>query len=191
MVSESEMKRVISLIDKEELANLAVSLAAIYSPPEEEGKVAQFVVDWLKNEGIETKLIAAIPERPNVVGTLRGTGGGYSLLICSHMDVAPALPELVNNPKERRMIDAWREGNKLYGQGIINCKGPMACFLMAAKAIKNSGIKLKGDLLLTAVPGEIGWNPVDEFQAPRFLDKEYGARYLIETRRLYRLCAHC
>ena len=32
----------------------------------------------------------------------------------------------------------------------------MATWLLAAKAIKDSGIKLKGDLLLMAVVGEIG-----------------------------------
>ncbi len=69
----------------------------------------------------------------------------------------------------------------------------MACFLLAAKAIKNAGIALKGDLLLTAVPGEIGWNPIDEFPAPKYLSKEYGARFMVEHGAYadYALVAEC
>jgi acetylornithine deacetylase/succinyl-diaminopimelate desuccinylase-like protein len=54
----------------------------------------------------------------------------------------------------------------------------MACFLIAAAAIKRAGITLKGDLLLTAVSGEIEWTPVDEFQPPRYLSYEVGTRFM-------------
>src|SRR5258708_24716281 len=55
----------------------------------------------------------------------------------------------------------------------------MATWMVAAKAIQQSGIKLKGDLLLMAVVGEIGLEPVDEFQPPAYLAKEAGTRYAI------------
>ena len=55
----------------------------------------------------------------------------------------------------------------------------MATWLLAAKAIKDSGVKLKGDLVLMAVVGEIGLEPVDEFQPPEYLAKEAGTRYAI------------
>src|SRR4029078_5130145 len=62
---------------------------------------------------------------------------------------------------------------------VCNCKGPMATWLLAAKAIRDSGVKLKGDLVLMAVVGEIGLEPVDEFQPPQFVAKEAGTRYAI------------
>jgi acetylornithine deacetylase/succinyl-diaminopimelate desuccinylase-like protein len=74
---------------------------------------------------------------------------------------------------------AWREGDVLVGNGVCNDKGPMATWLLAAKAIKDSGVTLKGDLLLMAVVGEIGLEPVDEFQPPAYLAKEAGTRYAI------------
>jgi acetylornithine deacetylase/succinyl-diaminopimelate desuccinylase-like protein len=74
---------------------------------------------------------------------------------------------------------AWREGDTLIGNGVCNDKGPMATFLLAAKAIKDAGVKLKGDLLLMAVVGEIGVEPVDEFQSPQYLAKEPGTRFAI------------
>src|SRR5439155_672574 len=46
-------------------------------------------------------------------------------------------------------------------------------------AIKDSGVRLKGDLLLMAVVGEIGVEPVDEFQSPAYLAKEPGTRFAI------------
>jgi acetylornithine deacetylase/succinyl-diaminopimelate desuccinylase-like protein len=74
---------------------------------------------------------------------------------------------------------AWREADMLVGNGIVNDKGPMATWLLAAKAIKDSGVSLQGDLLLMAVVGEIGVEPVDEFQPPEYIAKEAGTRYAI------------
>ena len=68
----------------------------------------------------------------------------------------------------------------LYGEGVVNDKGPMAAFMMAAKTLKRAGHTLRGDLLLSAVPGEIGYEAVDEFHAPKYLSKEVGTRYLIQ-----------
>src|SRR5215208_7890777 len=55
----------------------------------------------------------------------------------------------------------------------------MATWLLAAKAIKDSGVKLKGDLVLMSVVGEIGLEPVDEFQPPQYIAKGAGTRYAI------------
>ena len=55
----------------------------------------------------------------------------------------------------------------------------MATWLLAAKAIKDSDVKLKGDLVFMAVVGEIGLEPVDEFQPPAYVAKEAGTRYAI------------
>ncbi|MDD5206427.1 MAG: M20/M25/M40 family metallo-hydrolase, partial [Desulfobacterales bacterium] len=67
----------------------------------------------------------------------------------------------------------------IYGLGVVNDRGLMATFLTAAKAIKDSGAKLKGDLILTAVVGEIGMSPVDEYQGGRYFGKGSGAQQLV------------
>src|SRR5215469_16930165 len=67
----------------------------------------------------------------------------------------------------------------LTGNGLRNDKGPLACTLIAAKAIRKAGVPLPGDLIVTGVCGEIGQEPVDEFTAPAYLSKEVGTRYLI------------
>ena len=74
---------------------------------------------------------------------------------------------------------AWQEGDELYGEGVVNDKGPLAAFLLAVKAIKEAGVELKGDIWLTAVVGEISQEPVDEYQGPAYLSKDLGTRFVL------------
>lgn len=176
---QADIKQVLAHIDREELANLALDMSNIHSPPGKEKEVGDFVEAWLRREGFRTRVISLLPERPNVVGLYPGSGGGYSLMFNSHMDVTGPTWLGCRDPEKPTIHRAWREGDTLYGQGVVNDKGPMACFLTAARAIKKAGITLKGDLLLTAVSGEIEWEPVDEFQSPQYLGHEAGARYMV------------
>ena len=177
----SDIELVLKQIDREELANLALELSMIDSPSGEEKKVADFVEAWLRQEGFETRVVGLLPERPNVVGIYKGSGGGYSLLFNSHMDTSVSEEDSWQFYDTRKPADhgAWREGDKLIGNGIVNDKGPMACFLIAVKAIKKAGVSLKGDLLLTAVSGEIERAPIDEFQDTQYLSHEIGARSMV------------
>ncbi len=169
-------------IDREELVELALALCNIESPAGQEGEVGQFIFDWMRREGFRPRKIGMMPERFNVLGTLPGAGDGYSLIFNSHMDTGRSKEDRwsIRVPEEGINHAAWRDGEVLYGEGIVNDKGPMAAFMIAAKALKASGIALRGDLLLSAVPGEIGYEAVDEFEAPKYLSKEVGTRYLIQ-----------
>lgn len=177
----SDIQTVFDKIDSSELIKVALDLANIDSPTGREGPVADYVCDWLAREGFAPRKVALYPDRPNVLATLPGTGGGRSLCFNSHMDTAVHQEEWWANRNASDPIfhSAWREDDMLVGNGIVNDKGPMATWLLAAKAIKDAGLKLKGDLLLMAVVGEIGVEPVDEFQPPQYLAKEAGSRYAI------------
>ncbi len=177
----SDVDLVLKLIDKEELANLALDLGNIDSPPGREREVGEFVEAWLRVEGFKTRVVSLVPERPNVVGVYQGTGGGYSLLFNSHIDTAVSEHDFWTRRDCNRPIDhgAWRESDTLYGNGVVNDKGLMACFLSAAKAIKKAGVALKGDLILTAVSGEIEQEPIDEFQGIQYLSRDIGARFMV------------
>ena len=168
-------------LDTDELIKVALDLANIDSPTGREGPVADYLCDWLRREGFEARTVALYPDRPNVIATLPGSGHGRSLCFNSHMDTAVHQEEWWANRNASDPIfhSAWREGDMLVGNGIVNDKGPMATWLLAAKAIKDSGVKLKGDLLLMMVVGEIGVEPVDEFQPPQYIAKEAGTRYAI------------
>ncbi|MGE3797925.1 MAG: M20 family metallopeptidase [Thermomicrobiales bacterium] len=105
--------------------------------------------------------------RPNVVASRRGKGGGRSLIWASHHDVVPVSPE----QREAWIGDPFsgevRDG-KLWGRGASDMKGPIAAYSVAAKIMQEEGVQLKGDLILSQTPGEesgrrdIGCNTVLE-----------------------------
>jgi acetylornithine deacetylase/succinyl-diaminopimelate desuccinylase-like protein len=173
--------RVIAHVSKDEVVDLALALCNIDSPVGHEGNVLQFIYDWLQREGFAPAKIGMLEDRYNIVGSLKGTGNGYTLLTNSHTDTTMGMEEtwIQANAADPIWHSAWRKGNLLVGYGIINDKGPLAATLIAAKALKQSGIRLRGDLLPTAVCSEISKDPVDEFQPPRFYSREIGAEYLV------------
>jgi acetylornithine deacetylase/succinyl-diaminopimelate desuccinylase-like protein len=170
------------LIDEQELVQLAIDLCNIESPAGQEGEVGAFVHEWMRDEGFQGRRIGMFPDRFNVLGVLPGRGDGYSLIFNSHLDTGRSRDDAwsMRDPDAGVNHGAWLEGDVLHGEGIVNDKGPMAAFLIAAKALRRAGVELRGDLLLSAVPGEIGYEPVDEFQAPKYLSKEVGTRFLIQ-----------
>jgi acetylornithine deacetylase/succinyl-diaminopimelate desuccinylase-like protein len=169
-------------IDADELVKLTLAICNIESPAGNEAKVGEFVFDWMRDEGFAPRKIGMFPDRFCVLGTLPGRGDGYSLIFNSHMDTGRSKADRwsIRDPDAAINHGAWIEGDMLHGEGVVNDKGPMAAFLIAAKALKAAGIELRGDLLLSAVPGEIGYEAIDEFEAPRYLSKEVGTRYLIQ-----------
>src|SRR5215208_2969415 len=74
---------------------------------------------------------------------------------------------------------AWLDGDDLVGEGIVNDKGPMAAFLIAAKAVKATGVPLKGDLLVTAAVGETSHEPSEDEPGALVETKDLGARFLV------------
>src|SRR5215469_17104834 len=110
-----------------------------------EEKIARFVADWFERAGLEVVWDEAAPGRPNVVGVVRGTGGGRSLLLNAHMDtVGVAGMERPHNPRV--------EGNRLYGRGAYDMKGGLAAIMLAAAQARK--LSLRGDVILTAVADE-------------------------------------
>src|SRR5262245_9193997 len=80
-----------------------------------ESRLARFVASWLGARGVDAALEAVAPGRFNVVGRVRGTGGGRSLLLHAHMDTAAA-PSAVSEAR------ATIRGDRLYGRGACDMK---------------------------------------------------------------------
>lgn len=90
----------------------------------------------------------------NLVGLQAGTGGGRTLLMGGHTDVVPAEEAdwITGNGYEAKIIDG-----KLYGRGSADMKGGLAASLVAIRALKETGVKLRGDILFVgSVDEEIG-----------------------------------
>ena len=182
---------VVALIDKDELVRFALEICNIDSAVGHEGEVGEHLYNWMRQQGFGPRKIGLLSDRFNVLGTLPGTGGGYSLIFNSHMDTAvPREPDLVHADPTRAVYhSAWQEDDLLVGEGICNDKGPMAAFLIAAKAIKNSGHRLKGDLLVSAAVMETAGEPHDE-PPGTFVEFEGHRRAISDhARRRGRLCA--
>ena len=170
----------VALIDRDELVETALALCNIDSAGPTEGPVAEYISDWLRREGFKVRQLGLQAERFNVVGTLPGTGGGYSLLFNSHMDTAIRWGEPGRKDANDDLYHkAWVEGGDLVGEGIVNDKGPLAAFLIAGKAVKATGVTLKGDLLLTGVIAETASEPSDDLPGSLSETKDLGARYLL------------
>ncbi|RXI96683.1 peptidase [Anaerobacillus alkaliphilus] len=88
---------------------------------------------------------------PNVVGLLKGTGGGPSIVLNGHVDVVPAGDgtQWENSPYEANIIDG-----KMYGRGTTDMKGGNLSLYLAIEAIQQLNIKLKGDVILHSVVEE-------------------------------------
>jgi acetylornithine deacetylase/succinyl-diaminopimelate desuccinylase-like protein len=178
---EAALDAAVAKIDQDELIELALALGNLDSPTGSEGAASDYVYDWLAAAGFAPRRLALLPDRANVVARVRGAGGGPSLMFNSHLDTTIAKEEILTTPHAaaREYHEAWREGDCLVGNGIVNNKGVMSTWMIACKALREAGIRLAGDLVLTMVVGEIGVEPVEEFQSPQYLAKEAGARFIV------------
>jgi acetylornithine deacetylase/succinyl-diaminopimelate desuccinylase-like protein len=188
-VSEADRAAIEAAIDPDELVQLALTLGNIPSPAGHEKAAGDFVHDWMEMEGFSPRKVGATPERSNIIGTYGGEGRrgvGRNLLFTAHLDTEsptwdPDLdahcyrPGTLKNPEWER---CWIENGVLYGYPIANDRGPMSCFLIAAKALKTAGVALAGKLYLTACPGEIGPEPIEAQRGIAYLGKDIGAHYL-------------
>lgn len=88
---------------------------------------------------------------PNVVGRLKGTGGGRSLIINGHIDVVPpGEPEQwSSSPWSGQIVE-----DRVYGRGASDMKGGMVSAILAVEALQSLDVKLKGDLLIESVVEE-------------------------------------
>src|SRR5438094_9799705 len=168
-------------IDAEELAALALRWANTSIPAGKQQLRAEVVHSWFERNGIPVRLQPILPDRANVVAVLQGTGGGASLIFNSHLDTEVSGPEYdwgMAQPDINK-AGAHREGNKLLGHTVLNDRGLMATTMITLKALRDSGIRFRGDVTFTAVAGETGSAPVDEYQGANYDGKGFGSRFLI------------
>lgn len=84
--------------------------------------------------------------------TLQGESN-EAIAVLGHLDVVPAGDGWPMDP-----FAAVREGDKIYGRGTSDDKGPSLCALYAMKAIKEAGVPLKKSIrLILGCDEESGW----------------------------------
>jgi acetylornithine deacetylase/succinyl-diaminopimelate desuccinylase-like protein len=117
--------------------------------------------------------------RANVLGIREGAGGGPSLMLNGHMDTSYSGREPWLRHVPGFQPKAFIEDGRLYGLGISNMKGALACYVEALRALDDAGIKLRGDVLMAAVSGEIEKAQWGEAQGPEFRGYATGTRHLV------------
>jgi len=142
-------QQILAHVDQVAMVELASALIRIPSFKTEETPVARFLADFFHPRGYQVDLQEIEPGRFQTIATLKGMGGGMSLMLNGHIDI--------NALTLRWKRDPWTpsvEGNRLYGHGIQNMKGGLTSIIMAAEAVRRSGLSLKGDLVVACVAGE-------------------------------------
>lgn len=119
------------------------------NPTDGESRVVSYIASMLDGLGLEVSMQEVKSGRANVIGVLRGVGGGQTLAFNTHMDTVPEGTGWTHEPFAGEIVDGM-----VYGRGSADAKGPLAAFLAAIEAIVAAGVKLRGDLLLTAVVDE-------------------------------------
>jgi len=89
-------------------------------------------------------------DRPNVGARLAGSGTGRSLVLSGHIDTVPK----GSLPWTRDPFGGEVEGNHLFGRGANDMKGGVATNLFVVEALRELGVKLKGDLVFETVVDE-------------------------------------
>jgi acetylornithine deacetylase len=113
-----------------------------------EAEIAEYIGDYMRGLGLETEIEEVAPGRVNAVGTMKGTGGGPTLMLNGHTDTV-GIHYMEIDP-----LDPVVKEGKMYGRGTNDMKGGLASILSAVKAITDSGVDLKGDLVVAAVCDE-------------------------------------
>jgi acetylornithine deacetylase/succinyl-diaminopimelate desuccinylase family protein len=156
---------------REELTRLAGDLVRINSqiPPHgDERAIVAFLRERLRTLGLGGgEVLAAEPQRPNLVTTVRGRGGGRTLVLNGHLDTKPvgdALPLWHSDPLSPEI-----RGGRLYGLGASDMKAAVAAMVFAALALRESGVpRPRGDLVLAfTADEEAGSTLGSRFVAPR------------------------
>lgn len=121
-----------------------------YTKSDGEKSLAAWMNDRMRSLGLESQLTPVPGDRVNAVGVLKGTGGGKNLLFNGHLDTNPVSEGWTVDPWEGKVDEAF-----IYGIGVSNMKAGDAAYYCAVEAIRKAGIKLKGDVVLTYVVGEL------------------------------------
>jgi succinyl-diaminopimelate desuccinylase len=153
------LRQALAQVDEAELVALTRDLVRIPSvfrpgdPEANESAVAHHVHAWFTKQGFDVEVQPVAPGRPNVVAWLGDAGPGRSLLLEGHTDVVTE-----GDPREwtRPPFGAEIAEGRIWGRGAADMKGGLAAAMIAAAAIKRSGVRLGGRLVVGALVDEEG-----------------------------------
>ncbi|MFQ5693512.1 MAG: M20 family metallopeptidase [Nitrospinota bacterium] len=176
------IQKAVRAIDEKALARLGMEMTAIPSPTGEEGEMGRYLAEQFRRRGLRTQVQEVSEDRCNVVGRLEGTGEGITLMFNGHMDTSYSGREKeLHGPGYKTRPVVRKSGGEewIYGAGINNMKNALASYLGVVDALRKAKVRLKGDIVIAAVVGEIEKAPIDEFQGATYAGYGTGTKYLL------------
>ncbi|RWX81201.1 M20/M25/M40 family metallo-hydrolase [Neorhizobium lilium] len=146
-------KSLVARIDEKACLDFLSKMVRHKSHSETDGErdLARIMAEELKAIGLDAELQPFDEGRRfNAIGRLKGSGGGKSILFNGHLDTNPVTEGWTVDPYAGLVDDKF-----IYGIGVSNMKAGDAAYFCAVKTLLDAGVKLKGDVILTFVVGEL------------------------------------
>jgi acetylornithine deacetylase/succinyl-diaminopimelate desuccinylase-like protein len=167
------------MIEERRLVDLALRLVSTRSFTGSEEAAARVVAHELEELGLQVLWQQVEDGRANVLGTWPGEGGRPTLMLNGHLDTSysgdePWLSEIPGFRPE-----GFERDGRIYGLGISNMKGAVAAYVEAIRSLLEDGVKLRGDVIIAAVCGEIEKTQQGDAQGAEYRGYAAGSRYLV------------
>jgi acetylornithine deacetylase/succinyl-diaminopimelate desuccinylase-like protein len=166
-------------VDRERLVQTASQLVDVPSFTGDEEAAARLMVELFESLGLQVQWQQVEEGRANALGTWPGAGGGKSLMFNGHLDTSYSGREPWLRSVPGFQPQAFERGGRLYGLGISNMKGAVACYVEAVRALQDAGVRLRGDVLIAAVCGEIEKTQQGDAQGAQYRGYAAGTRHLV------------
>jgi acetylornithine deacetylase len=167
------------VIDRDRLVELALRLVSTPSFTGSEQAAAELMRDVLDGIGLQTQWQQVEDGRANVLATWAGAGGGPTLMFNGHLDTSYSGREPWLQGIPGFQPEGFDRDGRIYGLGISNMKGALACYIEAVRALQDAGVRLRGDVLIAAVAGEIEKTQQGDAQGAEYRGYAAGSRYLV------------
>ena len=166
-------------VDRDRLVETAGRMIDVHSFTGDEQGMAELMVDLYRSLGLHVQWQQVEDGRANAVGTWAGSGGGKTLMFNGHMDTSYSGREEWLRDVPGFQPQHFVEDGRLYGLGISNMKGALACYVEAVHALQDAGVRLRGDVMLAAVCGEIEKTQYGDAVGGEYRGYAAGSRYLV------------
>lgn len=121
-----------------------------------EATFATYLAGLLADLGMQVIVRDFLPGRPNVIGVLRGAGGGKCLMLIGHTDVVQVRgwrERWAGDPRENPFGAAIVDG-AIWGRGSADLKAGIAMAIEALRTLVARNTRLAGDIVLAFVGDE-------------------------------------
>ena len=166
-------------VDRDRLVETASALVNVPSFTGDEEAAARLMVEVYEAMGLQVQWQQVEDGRANALGIWPGAGGGKSLMFNGHLDTSYSGREPWLRDVPGFQPQAFQRDGRLYGLGISNMKGAVACYVEAVRSLQDAGVRLCGDVLIAAVCGEIEKTQQGEAQGAQYRGYAAGTRYLV------------